>query len=73
MTEIHAGVCGGNLYWRETVNKILRASYYWPTLLFDVFAKVKSSVECQKFDGKQKLIPLPPIPISANFPFQQWE
>ena len=32
MTEIHAGVCGGNLYWRDTENKILRVGDYWPTL-----------------------------------------
>ena len=66
MTEIHAGVCGGNLYWKTTANKILRARYYWPTLFTDVFVKVRGCVECQK------LLPLPLIPISVDVPFQQW-
>ena len=64
-------MCGGYLYWRATAKKILRAGYYWPTLFSDVFAKVRSCVECQKFAGKQKLLPLPLIPILVGVPFQQ--
>jgi hypothetical protein len=29
----HAGDCGGHLSWRTIANKILRAEFYWPTLL----------------------------------------
>ena len=65
MTEIHVGVCGWNLYWRATAKNILRAGYYWPNIFSDVFAKVRSCVECQKFVGEQKFLPLPLIPISA--------
>ena len=72
MTEVHAGVCGGHLYWKATANRILRAGYYWPTLFSDVFSKVRACIECQKFVGKQKLLPLPLIPISVDTPFQQW-
>lgn len=36
MEEFHAGDCGGHLYWKSTVDKILRAGYYWPTLFSDV-------------------------------------
>ena len=34
--DFHAGDCGGHLYWKSTVDKILRAGYYWPTLFADV-------------------------------------
>ena len=32
----------------------------------------RESEECQKFEGKHKLLPLPLIPISVEAPFQQW-
>ena len=69
MSEIHTGVCGGHLYWIAITNKILRADYYWPTLFSNVFAKVRACTECQKFADKQKLLPLPLIPISVDAPF----
>ena len=31
-----------------------------------------SCYECQIFEGKRKLMPLPLIPISVETPFQQW-
>jgi hypothetical protein len=31
--EFHKGDCGGHHYWKTTVHKILRAGYYWPTIL----------------------------------------
>lgn len=30
----HAGDCGGHLYKKTIADKILRASFYWPTLFF---------------------------------------
>src|ERR1700733_4974472 len=32
MEEFHVGDCGGHLYWKSTVDKIMRAGYYWPTV-----------------------------------------
>ena len=74
MTKLHHGACGGHLYWKSTANKILRAGYYWPTLFSDVFAKVRACVECQKFAGKDKLLPLllKPISVSALFSSGDW-
>jgi len=28
LTDMHVGVCGGQLYWKTTSYKILRAGYY---------------------------------------------
>ena len=72
MTEMHKGACWGHLYWKSTTNKILRASYYWPTLFTDVYQKVRACLECQKFVGKEKLHSLPLKHISTEAPFQQW-
>eukprot|EP00253_Pinus_taeda_P006400 PITA_06400 len=70
--EQSPGDCGGHLYWKSIVDKILRAGYYWPT----VFSYVKKFTtlchKCQVFEGKRQLLPLPLRPISTERPFQQW-
>ena len=40
--EFHKGDCGGNHYWKTTMNKILRAGFYWPSIFSDVYKKVVS-------------------------------
>eukprot|EP00253_Pinus_taeda_P029252 PITA_29252 len=72
MKEFHAGDCGGHLYWKSNVDKILRAGYYWPTLLPDVKNLTTSCHKCQIFEGKRKLLPLPLRPIATERPFHQW-
>jgi hypothetical protein len=66
LQEFHAGDCGGHLNWKATANKILRAGFYWPTLFTDVHHKVTSCHQCQLFEGKRKLLPLPLKPISLR-------
>eukprot|EP00253_Pinus_taeda_P029880 PITA_29880 len=72
MEEFHKRDCGGHLFWKTTANKILSARYYWPTLFADVYKIVASCHECQIFQGKRKLQPLPLKPIEVSAPFQQW-
>lgn len=72
INEMHKGACGGHHYWKDTVYKILRVGYYWPTLFSNVFEKVRACKECQIFAGKQKLKPLPLKPIAVDGSFQQW-
>eukprot|EP00253_Pinus_taeda_P034282 PITA_34282 len=72
MEDCHQGDCGGHLFWKSTTNKILRAGYYWLTLLIDVYKMVKRCHKCQIFEGKWKLQPLPLKPIELSSPFQQW-
>jgi hypothetical protein len=70
--EFHSEDCGGHLYWKTTTHKILRAGFYWPTLFADTYKQVSTCHECQVFEGKRKLLPLPLNPISVESPFQQW-
>ena len=72
MQEFHGGDCGGHLYWKTTINKIMRVGFYWPTLFPDIHKMVTSCHKCQIFKGKIKLLPLPLKPISIESPFQQW-
>ena len=30
--EFHVGECGVHHYWKATMNKIIRAGFYWPTI-----------------------------------------
>lgn len=70
--EFHKGDYGGHHYWKATINKILRAGFYWPTIFSDTYREVASCHECQIFDGKKKMRPLPLKPIFVEAPFQQW-
>lgn len=70
--EFHKGDCGGHLYWKVTMNNILRAGLYWPNIFLDVHKKLKACHECQIFEGNIKLAPFPLKPISVMVPFQQW-
>jgi hypothetical protein len=70
--EFHKGDCGGHHYWKATANKILRAGYFWPTMFKDIYKKVAACHECQLFEGKRKLMPMPLVPIYVEAPFQQW-
>ena len=52
MIEFHNSDCGGHHYWKNTAHKILRSSYYWPSLFSDVCKFVKTCDKCQRFAGK---------------------
>ena len=70
--EFHAGECGGHYYWNTTVNKIMRAGFYWPTFFSDTHKKVASCHKCHIFEGRRKLLPLPLNHFQVESPFQQW-
>ena len=72
ISEFHNGNCGGQLYWKVTVNNILQAGLYWPSIFSDVQKRVKACHECHIFEGRRKLTPFPLKPISVNAPFRQW-
>ena len=54
------------------VHKLIRAGYYWPTVLKDAQAYVKACDKCQRFSNliRQPLEVL--TPMMAPWPFTQW-
>ena len=46
MREIHEGICGNHTGARSLVHKLIRAGYYWPTMLKDTQAYVKTCDKC---------------------------
>ena len=51
MREIHEGICGNHSGVRSLIHKLIRAGYYWPTMLKVVQAYVKSYDKCQRFSN----------------------
>ena len=49
MREVHEGICGNHSRARSLVHKLIRARYYWPTILKDAQAYVKACDKCQRF------------------------
>ena len=63
MREIHEGIYGNHSGARSLVHKMIRAGYYWPIVLKDAQAYVKSCDKCQRFSNfiKQPSEELTPI------------
>ena len=72
MKEVHEGICGNLSGVRSLVHKLIRAGYYWPTMLKDAQAYVKTCDKCQRFSNliRQPLEEL--TPMTAPWPFAQW-
>ena len=51
MREVHQGICGNHSRARSLVHKLIRAGYYWPTVLKDAQAYVKTCNKCQRFSN----------------------
>ena len=72
MREVHEGICGNHSGARSLVHKLIRAGYYWPTMLKDAQAYVKS---CDKYHRFSNFIRQPSeelTPMTAPWPFAQW-
>ena len=72
MREVHEGVCEKHSRARTLVHKLIRAGYYWLTMLKDAQAYVKVYDKCQRFSNfiRQPFEEL--TPITAPWPFAQW-
>jgi hypothetical protein len=72
LVDFHLGFCGGHFAAKMIAHKILKASYYCPTIFSDVHKMVRGCQQCQLFTEKQKLAALPLQPVVVEAPFQQW-
>ena len=72
MREVHQGICGNHLGVRSLVHKLIRAGYYWPTMLKDTQAYVKSYNKCQRFSNLIRQPSEELSPMTAPWPFVQW-
>ena len=72
MIDLHDGTAGGHFYGDITAHKILRAGYYWPTLLKNAHTHVRKCDICQRCNGRQAKAVGPLKPVMITEPFEQW-
>jgi hypothetical protein len=72
LNDCHTRVCGGHLSRLATTQKILRAGYFWPTLIKDCVESVKKCHPCQVFSWKMRAHPAPMFPVITVGPFTKW-
>ena len=72
MREVHEGICGNHSGARSLVHKLIRAGYYWPTMLKDAQAYIKACDKCQRFSNLIRQPSEELTPMTAPWPFTQW-
>ena len=72
MREVHEGICGNHSGARSLVHKLIRAGYYWPTMVKDAQAYVQSCDKCQRFSNFIRQPSEELTPMMAPWPFAQW-
>ena len=70
--EVHEGSCGNHSGAQSLVHKLILAGYYWPTMLKDAQAYVKSCDKCQRFSNFIRQPSEEMTPMTAPWPFAQW-
>ena len=71
MREVHEGVCGNHSGAWSLVHKLIRAGYYWPTMLKDAQAYFKTCDKCQRFSKFIRQLSEELTPMTAPWPFTQ--
>ena len=69
MRKVHEGICGNHSESRSLVHKLVRASYYWPTMQADAEAYVKAYDKCQRFSNIIRQPTEELAPMMAPWPF----
>lgn len=72
LNDYHSGACGGHLSRLATTKKILRASYFWSSILKDCVEVVKKCHPFQVFARKMRSHPSPLHPVIIVGPFTKW-
>ena len=72
LREIHEGVCRDHAGPRSLVSKVIRTSYFWPTMQVDVKELVKKCDKWQRFGNVRRFLAEKLITISSPWPFVQW-
>jgi hypothetical protein len=72
LNDCHLSACGGHLFEMAIAQKILRASYFCPSIFKDCIEAVKKCPPCQIFNKKARTHPTVLHPIIAISPFAKW-
>jgi hypothetical protein len=72
LNGFHTRACGGHFSGLATTQKILRADYFWPTLIKYCIESVKKCHPCQIFSRKIRAHLAPMFLVITVGPFTEW-
>jgi hypothetical protein len=72
LKDFHTIACGSHLFGLEIAQKILRACYFWPTLIKYCIESVKKCHPCQIFSRKMRAHTDPMFHFITVGPFTKW-
>ena len=72
LKEVHKGGCGHHIGGKSLALKVLRAKYYWPSMIWDAREFIKCYPSCQQHTHFGVAHPEDLNTISSSWPFHRW-
>ncbi|KAK2356206.1 hypothetical protein QL285_093557 [Trifolium repens] len=72
MKEIHEGSCGNHIGGRSLAGKVIRAGFFWPTILSDARSYVRACDKCQRYAELHHSPGEPLKTVMSPWPFYMW-
>ncbi|KAK2373754.1 hypothetical protein QL285_074768 [Trifolium repens] len=72
LREIHDGSCGSHIGGRSLADKVIRAGFFWPTILSDAKGYVRSCDKCQRYAELHHAPGEPLKTVMSPWPFYMW-
>ncbi|WJX45371.1 hypothetical protein P8452_32256 [Trifolium repens] len=72
LKEIHDGSCGNHIGGRSLAGKVIRAGFFWPTILRDASSYVRSCDACQRHANLHHAPGEPLKTVMSPWPFYMW-
>ncbi|XP_057760175.1 uncharacterized protein LOC130980522 [Arachis stenosperma] len=72
LREVHEGCCGHHIGGKALARKLIRAGYYWPSMMADSKEFVKKCIKCQQNANFAKAPANELSLLTTSRPFAQW-
>ncbi|XP_057730408.1 uncharacterized protein LOC130945718 [Arachis stenosperma] len=72
LREVHEGCCGHHIGGKPLARKLIRAGYYWPSMMADSKEFVKKCVKCQENANFHRAPASELSLLTSSRPFSQW-
>ncbi|XP_072087999.1 uncharacterized protein [Arachis hypogaea] len=72
LREVHLGYCGHHIGGKALARKLIRAGYYWPSMMADSKEFVRKCVKCQENANFHRAPASELSLLTSSRPFSQW-
>nr|XP_025702600.1 uncharacterized protein LOC112803314 [Arachis hypogaea] len=72
LREVHEGCCGHHIGGKALARKLIRAGYYWPSMMADSKEFVRRCVKCQENTNFHRAPASELSLLTSSRPFSQW-